>query len=615
MRVVFDGIYRQMEETLHFVNKSASDTNLSRSDAKEGVYIRRFIQKRNRKLERMRKNGLTSVQGDKQLLEVAPGVTDTHSGKNGGPRRTTSNNSFCFSGWVHHHDTRSYACRQEEKHYSGCIRRYRADRAPVDLDSLCKSLSERSAWPLAEQRGVHYFTTIISASFTTEECSAFWHVWVPCVLEQNDGVRLLVTALALFHEANGVATTDLEYMQHCERAALVHYNKAIKYIQEHGDLMRKLTLVMTCILVVSIETLRGNLMAVEVCINSGLAMSHTSKAALLEYRWKYPIMNTESVPVERAIQVTQAKMSAAFDVFATRANPPNCQSVLGASRTRLEVPNGFANIEDVNTQAEKLYGATFRALESLRKNHRIVRDSTMVVASLHEFGNFHYRLNCFRSSGICPSAIARLSRRTMVQEMKVLEAQIIFHNIVLDCDEMSFDRWTSSFERILDIAQDCLKLNTTERHRLVYHPFSITFVPALWLVASRCRVSEVRQRAIDLLQNYPRREKTFDSMMASEVARHIVVMEEGTKAKPLICSEISCRDRVTLQSAEFIHSSTSIQLTYLRGMPGMQQTVQGNIAWPKEKSKSYSDRETVLNTLLQTLLVYSRSDMLDLEFK
>ncbi|KAF7165024.1 hypothetical protein CNMCM5623_009376 [Aspergillus felis] len=55
---------------------------------------------------------------------------------------------------------------------------------------------------------------------------------------------------------------------------------------------------------------------------------------------------------------------------------------------------------------------------------------------------------------------------------------------------------------------------------------SLGLVPLLWIIATSCRHSQIRHRAIDLMSRSRRREGVWDSVLFSTLARKMVAMEE-----------------------------------------------------------------------------------------
>ncbi|EAW19357.1 Zn(II)2Cys6 transcription factor domain-containing protein [Aspergillus fischeri NRRL 181] len=55
---------------------------------------------------------------------------------------------------------------------------------------------------------------------------------------------------------------------------------------------------------------------------------------------------------------------------------------------------------------------------------------------------------------------------------------------------------------------------------------SLGLVPLLWIIATSCRHSQIRHRAIDLMSRSRRREGVWDSVLFSTLARKMVTMEE-----------------------------------------------------------------------------------------
>lgn len=616
---------RQKDEAkLLFVNKSASNASLSHSEAEEGLNIRRFIQRRNRRIERAmkkvppvgptqeqlcRKRPLNDIRLSSDITANAIETVDTvcRGSSTAGPEKPIERTEWPKK-WIF------YSARGHEQELPRPWLTAQADhqvhisRRGPEMTVMYRPIRQRPCWSSAECRGSDYFMAVIAAKFTSAECSIFWSVFLPCVIEEDARVRLLAIGLALMHESYDLQELDPQRAQERYEQALVSCNKAITCIQRSANTMPKASLDMTCILIVSIEMLRGDLGAAEACLDSGLAMAGTSRGELVQHRWEHPIPPNDSTSCQRAIKVTQAKMSGAFHVFGTRSERnephPKFHPVLPPPIAHFR----FTNLEDVNTTAEMLYSATLRALENPSDRAAFIRGSMAESAMLDGFENFHQGLESIRACGFESTSTSEVFARTTIQEVKVLEAQITFNCIVLDNDEMSFDNWNLSFEKMLRGLANKLETSTSDPSRLMYHPFSAVFVAPLWLIASRCRVSQIRRHAIHLLRTYRRRETVHDSLIAATLAQHIVTIEEGSKAQVEKCSDVQRSHRVKLVAAEYVPVRGCVRLEYVRGFSDHVEpkaTVQEWIPYSVPDRCRTGKTDTPGNALLQALLTYS----------
>lgn len=97
---------------------------------------------------------------------------------------------------------------------------------------------------------------------------------------------------------------------------------------------------------------------------------------------------------------------------------------------------------------------------------------------------------------------------------------------VLFEDLTGFDSLTSTFEEILELSTKLLSLinsaSTTARFN-----FDLGSILPLYHVALKCRVKSIRERAIRLLIDDPRREGLWDSVFAGRVASWVRGLEEA----------------------------------------------------------------------------------------
>lgn len=607
-----------------FINKSANDKLLSRSNSQEDIQIRRFI--RSKKIDRCHGQGENDTrhwnpEAIRPVRTFEYGLTDARETTleqafNAADQTFTQNKAAVPPGtlshpvrsrrWIHYSTARPHDQSSEviRPRWYPLVFVHQHDTQVVA--PLYRPMSLRPSWTSAERRSHQYYTTTMSAAFTASECSIFWKLFLVRQVESDVCVRLLVTSLAILHEAYNVGDMDTQYALKCESSALLHYNRAIRHISNYAGHMPKSLVTTTCILIVSMEMLRGNVRAAETCSRTGLIFGGDSTRELVEHRWDHPVMPFESASTERAIRVTQAKMSAAFTVFGTGATLAEQKLMFDLTDPRRAASDPSASFQNLNTLAEKLYCTTLLAVNDLRSGNWFERDSALVHSMLQAFTSFLYRLETIRSSDGCLMSKAKLVRQTRVQEMKVLEAQLVFNCICLEQDEMAFDQWNESFQRMVEIARQCLEERNSEPSHLVFHPFSAVFVPPLWLAASRCRCPDIRQRAISLLQTHRRREKAYDSVIASHVGHRIALLEESADTRRSENCHIPRERRIRLVNAEVDAKGSQIQLTYAYGHSRETQLLRESSQWKESGMNSWTNGEHVdLTSLLQALLVYS----------
>ena len=96
------------------------------------------------------------------------------------------------------------------------------------------------------------------------------------------------------------------------------------------------------------------------------------------------------------------------------------------------------------------------------------------------------------------------------------------------------------------VTQCALLLKTLEHCTSQTKPtlaFSFDFgiIPPLYLTIVKCRVSEIRKKALQLLTDYPRREGVWDSVTTAALGKWVIEMEEEGVARGAVPEESTVR--------------------------------------------------------------------------
>ncbi|KAF7195907.1 hypothetical protein HII31_02787 [Pseudocercospora fuligena] len=86
-----------------------------------------------------------------------------------------------------------------------------------------------------------------------------------------------------------------------------------------------------------------------------------------------------------------------------------------------------------------------------------------------------------------------------------------------------FDQYTETFEEVVRLAGIYVDFKSHERPSFT---FELGAVPALFVVALKCRIPSLRRKAIDLMHRSPGKECTFGAGSSGELAARIVAIEE-----------------------------------------------------------------------------------------
>lgn len=153
----------------------------------------------------------------------------------------------------------------------------------------------------------------------------------------------------------------------------------------------------------------------------------------------------------------------------------------------------------------------------------------------------------------------QISYKSMLMHQRTLQLML---DVSSEEGEEHYDCRTSDFEFILYEAEEILKMEKlVNRHDRVFRS-TLGVLSPLFLVATKCRVSSVRHRAIKALHASQRRERTWNSCIATMLARHVVSIEEKHCEEPRR-SPVTEEHRIRLDSVTFDQPAGQISVSYL----------------------------------------------------
>ena len=197
--------------------------------------------------------------------------------------------------------------------------------------------------------------------------------------------------------------------------------------------------------------------------------------------------------------------------------------------------SALASVSDARTILYKL----------MEDGHRLIRkataygsdpapDSALLGALFEEQQNLHRKLQGWQSG------IAQLRGRASTQEeisgcsmlyMYSLTSSIWLQAALQPSGETAFDAHRHDFELIIEHAESSLSMfmapwKTKYTGTPPVFSFEMGVIPPLYFTATKCRDSDLRRKAISLLQRSPRREGLWDADEMVAVARRIISLEE-----------------------------------------------------------------------------------------
>lgn len=100
----------------------------------------------------------------------------------------------------------------------------------------------------------------------------------------------------------------------------------------------------------------------------------------------------------------------------------------------------------------------------------------------------------------------------------------IWVSVVLTMSEMAFDTYNSTFEVMLNHAEDAINAHGTNQP---FFSFETRVIPCIAFAATRCRQPVTRRYAIELLRRGPKIENTRRATSTISMAKRIVAVEES----------------------------------------------------------------------------------------
>lgn len=138
--------------------------------------------------------------------------------------------------------------------------------------------------------------------------------------------------------------------------------------------------------------------------------------------------------------------------------------------------------------------------------------------------------------------------------------------IMVDLDllkpEEDYDRHMPAFKAIVDRAESQLKGSGSGAPVRPLFSLTTAYVGPLYMVAARCRNSNIRHRALSLLRSCQRREGMWDSKVVAGIAEKIIALEESNR-----CHDRSSRREMSTDSPmalEQIHNGSSNRIKLVR---------------------------------------------------
>lgn len=411
-----------------------------------------------------------------------------------------------------------------------------------------------------EKAAFDFFKRRSSAKLPGVFDSGFWESLVLQASGSEPAVLHALMALGAVHRStknhiSQKATENMDSINADERLALQQYNKAISCLGIHfksNDKDSFRVALITCMVFICIELLRGKFKVATTHLNNGLNLLHEIQNKAHPRGPKNSlILRPELGSVDDYLIEAFTRLNIHSSLFGQGSS---FLYIIGQDSTcgpDYEIPQVFDTPRKARLYLDGLINGTY---------YLSVQIDNFFTAQGYVSETFVHRRNKLESSlrqwlytfNECFSTLAANCNRRAVLGLPLLRlyhsmATIMVSTCTSPYDEMVYDSYVPGFVSILRQSMALWKLVLPELDQppCLHEPelpmpsFTVDmgFIPPVYYTALKCRIPAIRRRAVNLLLAAPHREGVWDGVMVAYLARHVIEMEEGDFYKNFLINE------------------------------------------------------------------------------
>lgn len=407
-------------------------------------------------------------------------------------------------------------------------------RSPASVLIIGKNAEEKGHFEWFK----HRTATKIPGSFN----SSFWTTLLFQASLSEQAVFHAVIALSSVHKAGIVSHDGCKTDNPCnqpERFTLQNYSKAISYLQPHFSLKDKtayhVTLI-TCVVFVSLEFLRGHFKMAQIHLQNGLnilgEMHILSKVTDGVFR-----LNPQRDSTDDWIVEAFSRLQLQVELFRHAYQHP-CR-ILDVASPRYSAPE-FHSVIDFWPPLERLMNKVLYLAYQARQQEAFKCESLRDPIELLE----HQQDIKMKLGQWLDQYKALVGQKKLHNpEEKLAQLLHVYHtlsNIMVDTclqpnDEMIFDIHRDQFILLITQLVNLRVIRTAGPPSQVLrgHVLNMSrsvidlgWISPLYYVAVKCRIHRIRLHAIRLLESISHREGIWDARTAACIARKVLEVEE-----------------------------------------------------------------------------------------
>ena len=408
-----------------------------------------------------------------------------------------------------------------------------------------------------ERRYLHYFHTHAASDLAGYFDSNFWNHLILQVSHSEPAVQHGLIALSSIHEtlqAGALRGVGLDRVAPSQRFTLQQYNKALshlgKNLSQKGKQSIEVTLI-SCILFICLELLRGNYESAVAHLQSGLNIMNDWREKNSQSTFSDASM---SIPITRPIEDDLVQLFARLDLHASFLGTTMPRPYLSS---RFETPNtfpstlrSFSAISEARQCLDCQMNLIFQFLRATANyDPHFPQDSSTRAAEQHDrlvqleqwlaafntfIGDSSSQMDCKDLQG---AITLKIHHKTVY----------LMLSTVLSIEETLFDLFTPDFQTIVHLAGSLITPPPDATH-IKYRPrftLDMGIIGPLYYTAIKCRDPKLRREATSLIASSPHREGVWDNVVVSKLAERAIVIEE--KGLPAVISAEDVPDSVRIR--------------------------------------------------------------------
>lgn len=353
----------------------------------------------------------------------------------------------------------------------------------------------------------------------------FWGHIVLQIGYDEPAIRHAMVAVGTLHQKRELAISPPNLRggaDHNDPFALKQYSQAMNCLgvrmSEHKHSLD--VALISCLLFVCLEFLRGDWESANAHLQSGLAILGT---------WPHTDHSQLAATTIRTVERNLAPFFNRLEILYTLSG--HMSPYPYPIESTYVVPEYFASLKDARDSVVHLMNLGLRTIRQATPLRYTGNHSPELLATrdhiLKELDRFSSVLDHYLvvSASTHPEWDLRAAHMLMIHK----HVAFIWISICIHASECASDDFFSTYAEINELAQSVLDFtgDTPRTGSLPSFLFDMEVVPPLYYVGGTCREPKIRRKAQALLRSTTRREGLWDSLMCAAVIERVMAIEEA----------------------------------------------------------------------------------------